>query len=323
MKKKLIRLQAYAFLLLLIVGLGSCSKKSTEPDPAPDYQLGKNRFTTEVDGDTREYYVHVPTSYDTRTATPVVFMLHGTSQDGEFHYNNSGWKEVGEAENILTVFPTSWTYCIIKDNYTRTTTKWHVYPAEFDYCAAEQPRDDIKFIRQVVAEIKQRFNVDSKRMYLAGFSNGGQMAGRCAVEMSDVFAAIVESAGTLPRDTTFVPMRKLPVLFQFGNSDDRWVGSDTLSIPMAYFDSLFTMDHFMGVVRTHAATFGLDTTTYVVSGDSNSVLTATFSANPPNPTNVFHFAMIKGMKHVYPNGTNHRLKGAELNWDWMKQFTLP
>ncbi|OWY22725.1 hypothetical protein C7N43_22635 [Sphingobacteriales bacterium UPWRP_1] len=73
---------------------------------------GKNRFVTNVDGFNREYYVHVPLSYTPNSAIPVVFMLHGTSGDGDKFYNTSWWKEVGEAENILTVFPSSWQHCI-------------------------------------------------------------------------------------------------------------------------------------------------------------------------------------------------------------------
>ena len=160
-------------------------------------------------------------------------------------------------------------------------------------------------------------------MYLAGFSNGGQMAGRCAVEMSDVFAAVVESAGTLPLDTTFTAKRKLPVIFQFGNSDDKWTLSSSFDIPMALFDSLLTSHRvFQGIIQTHATTFGM-ASTYTMAGDTSSVLAATFAAAPPNSTREFKFVLIKGLEHNYPNGSNHPLNGAEMNWAWMKQFTLP
>jgi len=300
----------------------SSENKATNPDAPREYEIGKNRYTTKVDGDTREYYVHVPAGYDANAATPVVFMLHGTTGDGERFYNISGWVEVGDTENILTVYPSSWRYCVTDNGVVKNTTKWNVYPGSFEYCDGETPRDDIKFLRQIVAELNQRFNVDSKRIYLVGFSNGGQMAGRCAVEMSDVFAAIVESAGALPRDTTFTPMTKLPVTFQLGNSDDKWVLSSSFSIPMALFDSLLT-NHpvFQGIVQTHTSTFGM-ASTYTMTGDTGSVLTATFAAAPPNSTREFKFALIKDLEHNYPNGKNHPLKGAELNWQWMKQFTL-
>ncbi|MCB0570845.1 MAG: hypothetical protein KDC66_13815, partial [Phaeodactylibacter sp.] len=129
-------MRTYALLTLMsLIVLISCHKN--ESGPAKDYQTGKNRYTTVIDGDTREYYVHVPTGYDEEQPTPVVFMLHGTSGDGEKFYNISGWKEVGEKENILTVYPSSWHHCIIEDGQTMNTTKWNIYPGAFGYCAGE------------------------------------------------------------------------------------------------------------------------------------------------------------------------------------------
>ena len=85
------------FGFLILITICCCEKnKVTTPDENV-YESGKNRFTTIIDGDTREYYVHVPAAYNGTAPAPVVFMLHGTSGDGENFYNISGWKELGEA----------------------------------------------------------------------------------------------------------------------------------------------------------------------------------------------------------------------------------
>ena len=60
---------------------------------------GKKHFAVNVDGDIREYYVHIPTGYDGSTRFPVVFMLHGSGGNGLKFYNISGWVEEGEKEN--------------------------------------------------------------------------------------------------------------------------------------------------------------------------------------------------------------------------------
>lgn len=304
------------FLILLTIY--GCKEKVVTP--AKEYEIGKNRFTTVIAGDTREYYVHVPTGYDDKTSTPVVFMLHGTSGDGEKFYNISGWKEVGEAENILTVYPSSWHYCIVEDGQTTNTTKWNIYPGAFGYCAGEAPRDDIEFLRQVISELKSRFKVDAKRMYLVGFSNGGQMAYRCAVEMSDVFAAIVENAASVARDTTAVPKRNLPVTFQLGNKDDRYFSSP---MPLSSFEvGLNNLPVFQRIVHSHTSTFQYNST-YTMSGDTNTVMIATYPANVAGENRTFNMVFVKDLGHAYPNGTNHWLKGAEQHWAWLKQFTLP
>ena len=144
-----------------------------------EFKRGKNRFTTVVDGDIREYYVHVSERYNTLNPTPMVFMLHGTSGDGEKFYNISGWKEVGEDENIITVFPSSWRYFIYTDSSVKNTTKWNTTPdAEWVFMPGQTGRDDIKFLRKIIAEMRFRFNIDTTRIYLEGFSNGGQMAAK-------------------------------------------------------------------------------------------------------------------------------------------------
>lgn len=90
-----------------------CNKNNDTNDQA---NPGKKHFTIVTDGKTREYYVHVPTAYNPKMPVPVVFMPHGSGGNGEKFYNISGWKEIGEAENILTVFPSSLQYpCVLDD----------------------------------------------------------------------------------------------------------------------------------------------------------------------------------------------------------------
>ncbi|MGH7598235.1 MAG: dienelactone hydrolase family protein [bacterium] len=252
--------------------------------------------------------------------TPVVFMLHGTSGDGEKFYNISGWKEVGEAENILTVYPSSWQYCIIEDGQMTNTTKWNIYPGSFSYYAGQVPRDDIKFLRQIITELKNKFNVDPKRIYLVGFSAGGQMAFRCGVEMSAVLAAVIENAASTPRDTTAIPKRNLPIAFQLGNEDDRYFSSPA---PLSSFEAgLRNVGIFQRIVHSHTSTFQYSST-YTMSGDTNTVMIATYPASPSTSSRTFNMIFVKDLGHVYPNGINHWMKGAEVHWAWLKNYTLP
>ena len=60
-------------------------------------------FFIPIDGVNREFWVHVPIGYKPNVPTPVLIMLHGTSGNGLKFYEESGWKEVGDEENIITV----------------------------------------------------------------------------------------------------------------------------------------------------------------------------------------------------------------------------
>lgn len=315
----------FQFITTCLV-MTSCQKESNGDDNSnnnPGYVKGKNRFTITVDGTEREYYVHVPNSYTGNTAVPIVFMLHGTSGNGEEFYNHSGWKEVADTANFLAVFPSSMRYCIIDpQDGQKTTTKWNTPPdAEWVFCAGQNPKDDIKFLRTVIAELELKFKVNSKRIYLCGFSNGGQMAAKCAISLSDKLAAVVESAGSFSIDTTYIPLRKLPVLFQRGN-EDYGPGNTGPALPLSRMNELIAVSNSTAWYRTsqaHIRNFTLNTS-FVISGDTTKVSFADYSGTSGNP---FKMAMIKGLAHAYPNSTNHPLHAATLNWQWFRQYSLP
>lgn len=318
----------YRFLYSLIGFVGFITLLNCQNDDgnldneqnSNEYQIGKNRFVIDMNGDSREYYVHVPEKYDKNGKTPVVFMLHGTSGDGEKFYNFSGWKEVGENENIITVYPSSWRHCIIEEGRVKNTTKWNVYPGSFAYCAGETPRDDIQFLREIINELGQKFNIDSKRTYMVGFSNGGAMTFRCAVEMSDLFAAVVEASGTIQVDTLLTPKRNLPIFFQTGNSDDKFLGPNK-DIPITSLDSLLTSAGLSPIMNTHINSFSLNSN-YTVSSSLNGMASAHFNAIPNDNDRHLRFVLIENLEHAYPNGMNHPFKGAEVHWKWLEQFRL-
>ena len=298
----------------------ACNKDGTPPETPI---TGKITATTTLDGDVREYIVHVPVGYDEINPVPVVFFLHGASGSGEGSYISSGWKELAEDENIITVFPTAWTYCYLEPTGTvKNQTRWNSLPGDYQFCADETPRDDIKFLRTIISELGSQYNVDTKRIYIVGFSSGAQMAFRCAIEMSDAIAAIVESGASHYADTVFTPVRNLPITFQLGNADETWLDGAP-EIPMNYFDSLLNNYYvFKRIIRNHTESFSFEST-YTMSGDTSTSLTATFKGIPDTGNRNFNFTLIKGLTHKYPNTVNHPMNGAEQNWQWLKQFSLP
>jgi polyhydroxybutyrate depolymerase len=297
---------------------------------ANKYIKGKNRYTTVVDGDTREYWVSVPELYDSTVKTPVVFMLHGTSGNGEKFYNNSGWKELGEEENFISVFPSSWKYKIIDPvDGEKTTTKWNTTPdADWIFAPGQTGRDDIKFLKKIILELRSRFKVDTARIYLNGFSNGGQMAAKCAIEMSDKLAAVASNAGTFYLDTVYIPNRKLPVLYQVGN-EDYGPGNDGPTIPLSAFDTLissagisFRNGKYYRAARHYIDNFGLDSN-YVLTGDTNAAMQALYHAPNGDTLNTFRYIFVRGLGHKYPNGENHWFNAPVAHWAWMKKYRKP
>ncbi len=62
---------------------------------------------------------------------------------------------------------------------------------------AEWPRDDIGFLREVIADAAARHGIDRERVLLAGFSNGGTMVWNVACLAPDAARAYAPVAGAL------------------------------------------------------------------------------------------------------------------------------
>jgi hypothetical protein len=106
-----------------------------------------------------------------------------------------------------------------------------------------------------------------------------------------------------------------------GNSDDTWWGDDDISLSL--LDSALThLQIFQSIINVHVNSFSFENT-YTLSGDTTSVLVATFRGIPDVGNRQFNFSFVKGLGHAYPNGINHPMFGARLHWTWMKQYSLP
>ncbi|MCX6317160.1 MAG: prolyl oligopeptidase family serine peptidase [Bacteroidetes bacterium] len=288
---------------------------------------GKNRYTIIVDSTEREFWVHVPAIYDSTQPTPLVFMLHGTGGNGERFYDGSGWKELGEEEGFISVFPSSLRYFIYTDSTVKRITKWNTTPdAEFTILPGQSPRDDIKFLRKVIDEVRQKFNIDTNRIYMNGFSNGGQMAAKTSIMMSDVLAAVVSNAGTFYLDdTTYTPLRKIPLLYQIGNID-YGPGNTGPYIPLDTFDFLLrtpglpNFNRYYNIAHRYIRHFGLDSN-YTLIGDTNAAMIALYHSQTPGDTlNILRYVFVKELGHKYPNGDNHWFDAPRTHWAWMRNF---
>ena len=150
------------------------------------------------------------------------------------------------------------------------------------------------------------------------------MAAKCCIEMSDKFAAIVQAEGSFSRDTTYTPLRKLPVTLQYGN-EDFGSGNTGEPIPLSKLGIILNTPGSNFLYRsasTHVKSFGLNPA-FIISGDTNSISVATYKSLTPGSVNDFRIAMVKGLGHAYPTGDNHWMEAARVHWAWMKQYSLP
>lgn len=281
----------------------------------------KSTYEIQVNNVNREYIVYEPSHYGAEDY-PLVFMFHGASGTGERFYDRSGWNDVAETDSFLVAYPTGWPYDMSDDGCGGDSINlWHDYNVPTLVCDPSLLLDDVHFFDQMLDEIITNYNVDTSRIYIAGFSNGGGMTGRLSVEVSNRLAAIGPFAGTLEFDSSFVPQRNLPIHLGIGNKDPLVLAMTdfTDSIPMdmgiALSDSLLH-----NVIMTWANTFELDTN-YTITTSTPLLLTATFDGLSGDSDHVFHFTLVNDVYHQYPNPDNAP-GAAEFYWNFFKKHTL-
>jgi polyhydroxybutyrate depolymerase len=79
--------------------------------------------------------------------------------------------------------------------------------------------DDVAFIRKLLDDLASVVNVDARRVFATGISNGGILAYRLASELSDRIAAIAPVGGPMGTETCH-PKRPVSVMHFHGTDDE-------------------------------------------------------------------------------------------------------
>lgn len=175
---------------------------------------GDYNFTLQHDGLTRLYRVHVPAAYDAAVPVALLVSLHGGGGNMAYQADDARYGQIAksEREGYVVVFPNG--FSKFKSGKFATWNAGNCCGA-----ARDNHIDDVGFIRKIVERLTQQLNIDRKRIYATGMSNGGMMAYRLACEMSDVFSAIAPVAGS-DNTRSCIPKNPVSVLHIHAKNDD-------------------------------------------------------------------------------------------------------
>ena len=124
-----------------------------------------------------QYIVNLPQHFQ---GAPVVFMLHGYGSSAENFKADTHFEQEANARGYAVIYLSS------------TDAGWSAG-------AGADKNDDVKAICALAKSIQKEFHFDKKRMYVAGFSNGGFMTHRLVVEGKGTFAGGICVAGDMSK----------------------------------------------------------------------------------------------------------------------------
>ncbi|MBL9004873.1 MAG: prolyl oligopeptidase family serine peptidase [Myxococcales bacterium] len=227
--RRLLALPALA-LSLLACGEplpGPSAASSTEAMPVELERVPQVRVSSELPSDgtaqawfvstesgpimSRPYKYKVPSRYDASKPTPLVVMLHGFTASGELNELILRLAPLSESRTFLYAFPDG----------TKNPLGMRFWNAT-DFCCNffGSTVDDVAYVTAVIDDMASRYNVDKRRVFLVGHSNGGYMAHRMACDRSSKIAGIVSLAGAQWKDATRCrPTDKVAVLQVHGTVD--------------------------------------------------------------------------------------------------------
>jgi polyhydroxybutyrate depolymerase len=133
----------------------------------------------------RPYHLHVAPSYSATTAAPLLLGLHGYGSTAPLF---ESWWQLTPATDAHGML-----YVALDGQVDRNGNQaWNAVPN------STLPPYDVAYVRAVIDDVSGKYNVDQKRIYVVGHSEGAFMAHRLACDVSDRIAAIVSYAGQAP-----------------------------------------------------------------------------------------------------------------------------
>lgn len=191
-----------ARIRLLIVLLSSCSLSMLGAGGSTgDLKPGRNDVEFDYQGRTRTAIIMVPRSHAVPPeGWPLVMMLHGAGGSSKNVFESTGWAELGQKEGIVTVFPNGTPRDESRpESFLGNPQTWNsnatLSLSSGASSAIAKKIDDIGFLTQLLERVCRQLNIDPRRVYVAGHSNGAQMAYLFASKRSSMIAAVGVMAG--------------------------------------------------------------------------------------------------------------------------------
>jgi polyhydroxybutyrate depolymerase len=205
---------------VLVAGTGAwASTTTTTPAPHLAPMSGSYVFALTFDGLKRSYRVHVPPAALSGRPLPLVFNLHGDTQNGFLEEAQTQMDPNADENGYLVVYPNGTR--VSKVLTPDPVAKQAQYGWNAGVCCAlpaMKKINDVGFLVKVISAVAKRTPVNLRRIYITGISSGGMMANAMGAEAADHFAAISSVEGPLEIPTIH-PSRVVPAL-EFASKSD-------------------------------------------------------------------------------------------------------
>ena len=265
----------------------------------------ENAITLNHNGVEREYLLHVPELYTGAIAVPLVMNFHGGGGTATGQMYLADMRPIADTANFILVYPqglhldnggsTHWNSMLLSDSNKSTV-------------------DDFGFIDALINELSLTYNIDQKRLYATGFSNGADIAFTLGCYLNNSIAAVAPVSGLMlhnPSSANCTPSNRVGVMIIHGTSDD----ARPLNGINGYYASIDGAIAFWSDVNSTSLSPNI--TTYNSDG-----LTVELHSYLDQEENAYieYYKIING-EHLWLNITNDGAGTNQLIWNFLSQFS--
>ena len=280
-----------------LILLNGCAKTNHEENL--DQAIGTFSRSIEVDGETREYLIYIPNSYDTIKSVPLLLNFHGFGGSANEFMNDADMRSLAASYSFILVYPQGSSL----DGFSH----WNACPIGGDN---KSDADDFGFVEALINKVSSQYNIDVERIYSAGYSNGGMMAYGLANYRSDLIAAVASVSGAM-LDCIGSTSHPMPVVHLHGTSDGvlPYNGSNDWNSVQS------TLDHWINFNNTTT-----NPTVSTVNSEGTTIEHYLYGQGNRS-VSVEHYKYIEG-GHVWFSAAFQGRNTSELVWDFVSQFDI-
>ncbi|MBO4905970.1 MAG: prolyl oligopeptidase family serine peptidase [Bacteroidaceae bacterium] len=160
-----------------------------------------------VGDETRSYMLYVPKGC--KPGAPLVIAMHGAS--GSMDNQSPHFNNIADTAKFIVAYPQG--KLMYFPVFGGTVTGWE---------ATGENNADVAFLKAIIDDISNNYQIDRRRVYCCGFSNGGMNTYAMANACSDVFAAFAAISGFPLNEfhLRHTGHRPVPFLHIHGKNDD-------------------------------------------------------------------------------------------------------
>ena len=253
--------------LFLINGSHAADQNDLPENDLPENKKTAPDYVFLHGGKERTYKLYVPERLAENA--PLLFVLHGMSMTSDWTYGR-GFNELADQHGFVVVYPQSLEKTIYLTDFLGLRDLAWIAVTEIVRWNAENEDErysgisDVDFLSKLARQLQQKYGLDPKKTFVAGFSNGGYMSYTLMCQAGDTFKGAGIVAGLMDGviADSCAPSGPKPLIHLHGTADSIVPIEGDLPTPSAH-DSVKYFAKLNNATKEEIVGISENTTSYI------------------------------------------------------------